>query len=229
MHWYKRDPDAALVGMAPLSLEEAGAYNIILDLIYSRDGILPDDDLLICRTLRCNPRTWRKIKASLIRFGKVWTVDGNLMAKRVEKTLKEARKESELQSNRASKRWELSKLDNENNEGAMPGGIASTTKTKTKTIKKEKIDSVNGHEAHFIKVWAIYPRKQKQGPARVEFYKAIKIVSVEKMIEAIERARPGWASNDPKYTPQLVNWLKDRRWLDELPPRPPEPKFLIPR
>ena len=36
--WYKRDPNAALTGMASLTLEERGAYNTILDLIYAHDG-----------------------------------------------------------------------------------------------------------------------------------------------------------------------------------------------
>ena len=36
LKWYKRDPDAALSGMFELTLEERGAYNTILDLIYSR-------------------------------------------------------------------------------------------------------------------------------------------------------------------------------------------------
>jgi len=35
--WYKRDPNAALEGMAVLTLEERGAYNTVLDLIYTHD------------------------------------------------------------------------------------------------------------------------------------------------------------------------------------------------
>ena len=68
--WYKRDPEAALNGMANLTLEERGAYNGVLDLIYSKDGDLPDDDDLISRVLRINPRTWKKHKAALISKGK---------------------------------------------------------------------------------------------------------------------------------------------------------------
>ena len=42
--WYKRDPNAALEGMAVLTLEERGAYNTVLDLIYTHDGSVDDDD-----------------------------------------------------------------------------------------------------------------------------------------------------------------------------------------
>ena len=38
LKWYKRDPRAALAGMMKLTLEECGAYNKILDLIYLRGG-----------------------------------------------------------------------------------------------------------------------------------------------------------------------------------------------
>jgi hypothetical protein len=38
MKWYKRDPNAALTGMASLKLEERGAYNTILHLIYATTG-----------------------------------------------------------------------------------------------------------------------------------------------------------------------------------------------
>jgi len=55
VRWYKRDPNAALTGMAGLTLEERGAYNTILDLIYANDGavatttvLLPAGCVLMC-------------------------------------------------------------------------------------------------------------------------------------------------------------------------------------
>lgn len=76
--WYKRDPSAALNGMMELSLEERGAYNTILDLIYSRDGNLVDDDRFIAGWLRVDVRIWKRIKTSLIERGKLY-VDGELL------------------------------------------------------------------------------------------------------------------------------------------------------
>jgi hypothetical protein len=74
--WYKRDPNAALVGMMGLSLEERGAYNTILDLIYARAGNLEDDDKEIANWLACDPRTWRRLKERLIALKKIQIVDG---------------------------------------------------------------------------------------------------------------------------------------------------------
>jgi hypothetical protein len=41
--WHARNHQDALDGMLMLTLEERGAYNTILDLIYSRQGPIPDD------------------------------------------------------------------------------------------------------------------------------------------------------------------------------------------
>lgn len=65
-HWYKRDPDAALDGMRNLTLEERGAYNTILDLIYSRKNRLPDDDYFIAGHLRVDLRVWRRLRKRLV-------------------------------------------------------------------------------------------------------------------------------------------------------------------
>lgn len=78
LNWYKRDPKAALAGMAVLTLEECGAYNLILDLIYSRDGDLPDDDRELARLMRCDVRVWRRIRRRLMDLGKLYVHGGHL-------------------------------------------------------------------------------------------------------------------------------------------------------
>lgn len=82
--WYKRDPSAALNGMMELDLQERGAYNTILDLIYSRDGDLPDDDRFIAGWLRVDVRVWKRIKATLIDRGKLFIKDGMLRNERAD-------------------------------------------------------------------------------------------------------------------------------------------------
>lgn len=74
--WYKRDPSAALTGMMELTLEERGAYNTVLDLIYTRDGNLPDEDRFIAGWLNSDVRVWRRIKSRLIAAGKLYLADG---------------------------------------------------------------------------------------------------------------------------------------------------------
>jgi uncharacterized protein YdaU (DUF1376 family) len=78
IRWYKRDPDAALAGMAMLTLEECGAYNLILDLIYSREGNLKDDNHEMARLLRCDIRVWKRIRRRLMDLGKLYVHAGDL-------------------------------------------------------------------------------------------------------------------------------------------------------
>lgn len=90
IRWYKRDPDAALAGMAELSLEERGAYNTVLDLIYSREGNLPDDDRFIAGWLRCDVRVWKRIRQRLVDLEKLYLHAGILRNARADATIDEA-------------------------------------------------------------------------------------------------------------------------------------------
>src|SRR5262245_49998526 len=70
--WYKRDPNAALTGMASLTLEERGAYNTVLDLIYAHGGAVDDDYTFIAGWLRVDVRVWKRIRSRLIEAGKLY-------------------------------------------------------------------------------------------------------------------------------------------------------------
>lgn len=78
MTWYKRNPDKALTGMMELTLEERGAFNTILDLIYAKGGKLLDNNEFICSWLSCDIRVWRRIKKRLIDLEKIYT-DGEFI------------------------------------------------------------------------------------------------------------------------------------------------------
>lgn len=89
--WYKRDPNAFLEGCSRsnLSLEEVGAYAILIDEMYRRGSPLVDDPRHGASILRCDVRVWYRIRASLIRKGKIYaTSGGHLSNLRVEQELK---------------------------------------------------------------------------------------------------------------------------------------------
>lgn len=88
--WYKRDPEAALRGMRKLSLEERGAYNTVLDLIYYHDGKLDDDDRFIAGYLGVDMRVWKRIKASLFKAGKLYSEAGLLRNEKADTVVDEA-------------------------------------------------------------------------------------------------------------------------------------------
>ena len=105
LKWYKRDPRAALTGMMGLTLEERGAYNTILDLIYCHDGALVDDAREICNWLNCNVRTWKRIRARLMDLGKLYVHGGCLRNERADNEVAYGQTLAKLSLEKARKRW----------------------------------------------------------------------------------------------------------------------------
>lgn len=89
--WYKRDPNAFIEGCqrGNLTLEEVGAYSLLIDEMYRSGAPLLDDVRHGCAVLRCDPRVWIRVRATLIRKGKIYaTSGGHLSNLRVEHELK---------------------------------------------------------------------------------------------------------------------------------------------
>jgi uncharacterized protein YdaU (DUF1376 family) len=87
LKWYKRDHNAALAGMLILTLEERGAYNTVLDLIYANDGAIPDRPTSVCKWLGTNARRWKRIRARLITARKIYVLGGNLRNERADREI----------------------------------------------------------------------------------------------------------------------------------------------
>jgi uncharacterized protein YdaU (DUF1376 family) len=85
LKWYKRDPKAVLMGIADLTLEECGAYLAVLELIYSKEGAVEDDDRLLAGWLRVDVRVWRRIRGRLLERGKLYINGSNLRNERADR------------------------------------------------------------------------------------------------------------------------------------------------
>lgn len=83
--WYKRFPSDFIAGTISLTLEEAGAYSYIIDLIHDRGGPIPDDPQWIARVCGCSTRKWNTIRKRLIRAGKISEKEGLILSFRAEK------------------------------------------------------------------------------------------------------------------------------------------------
>ena len=69
--FYKRYPGDFAMGTRDLTLEERGAYNDVLDLMYDKGRPIPDEPRWISGFLGISPRKWGQIRASLIAAGKL--------------------------------------------------------------------------------------------------------------------------------------------------------------
>jgi len=83
--WYKRFPSDFIAGTISLTLEEAGAYSYIIDLIHDRGGPIPDDPQWIARVCGCSTRKWNTIRKNLIQAGKIFEKGGQISSFRAEK------------------------------------------------------------------------------------------------------------------------------------------------
>ena len=68
---YLRHPDNFFTGTRTLTLEQRGAYNDLLDLYISFDGVMLDNCQQIARQLAVDLRVWRRIRGELIAAGKL--------------------------------------------------------------------------------------------------------------------------------------------------------------
>ncbi|MFC7378251.1 DUF1376 domain-containing protein [Brevundimonas sp. GCM10030266] len=133
--YYKRFPRDFLEGTIGLSFETKGAYAIVLDLIYMRDGRLPDDARYIAGQLGCSVRKWTAIRAELIAAGKLAAEDGIISNFRADYLTEETRKYQDKQAeiagkprkNKAVRQPEPSQSEPEPEEERPPnpqGGVA---------------------------------------------------------------------------------------------------------
>jgi len=95
--WYKRFGADFVFGTMGLTLEERGAYSIIIDLIHDRGQPVPDDARFMAGILGVSTRKWRTIRDALIGHGKIYEADGFLSNERCDADLAEAQEQARKQ------------------------------------------------------------------------------------------------------------------------------------
>lgn len=148
--WHPREHRAALDGMLMLTLEERGAYNTLLDLIYDRAGPIPDDSRWLAGWMGVSLKRWSTIRASLLVKDKIFAVNLNgvdsLMnqraAEEIEKQAKLHRNSRETGAKGGRKRAENAAASNENSD-LVQGTLEGSLKLKTKTQTQSSVVSSN--------------------------------------------------------------------------------------
>lgn len=198
--WHRRYHSDALAGMLSLTLEERGAYQTVLDLIYDRGGPIADNERLLAGYMNCSIRKWRALRASLIEQGKLVASEGRLTNPRAEKQLendaKTARKLAENGAKGGRKRAENLKKGNENNGSALApldGGFSlPEARSQSVSISKEK-------ETHKARA-PVRPGEVSDGVWRdfLAVRKAKRAPLTETALTAIQREADsaGWALED---------------------------------
>ena len=76
--WYKYYPLDFQFGTQDLTLEQRGAYQAVLNLIYMHQGPVADNDRWIAGQLNISTRKWRTLKAALLSAGKLTVKGGRI-------------------------------------------------------------------------------------------------------------------------------------------------------
>lgn len=102
--FHKRYHSDALAGMMALTLEERGAYQTLLDLIYDRGGPIADNERLLAGYMGCSVRKWRQLREALLEKRKIHlTSGGEISNVRAEKELENDAKTSRKLAENGSK------------------------------------------------------------------------------------------------------------------------------
>jgi uncharacterized protein YdaU (DUF1376 family) len=129
--WYRRFPDRFIAGTVGMTLEEKGAYSLVLDLMYVRYGPIPDEPRYIAGVCNCSVRKWNAIRKRLIDLGKIHVVDGYLVNFRAEEEIEIGRKISEEAAEKGAKGGiksaEIRATAKKNNALAQAGRKLSTS------------------------------------------------------------------------------------------------------
>ena len=91
-------------------------------------------------------------------------------------------------------------------------------KTKENKIKPNQIKQ-NQTKELFEKVWSVYPKKFKRQEALEEFcFLNVSAELADRMEKSIkqQKEQENWKIENGRYIPFLVNWLKNKRWEDEV-------------
>ena len=111
--YYPRYPHDYLSDTEHLTLEQHGAYSLLIDHLWQagqRTGVcaILDDPARIAHTLRCSPAQWKKIRKVLVDDSEhpvLHESGGYLAQKRVSKEFEKAKARAESAAESAGRRW----------------------------------------------------------------------------------------------------------------------------
>lgn len=122
--YHFRYHEDALSGMYELDLELRGAYTTLLDLMYSKEGYLEDDERMLAARMRVSTRKYRTLRDKLIQAGKIYYPLPQILSnhkveteisRRVKRTV-----QAKLDGQRGGrKKSENEQFRNKNNEGGL--------------------------------------------------------------------------------------------------------------
>jgi hypothetical protein len=172
---------------------------------YWQHGSLPDEDVRLARIAGRSKADWDEIKPMLQAF-----FEHGWKHSRIERELKKEIITKERFTERAKKaataRWGSQALPQASFEHAPSNTLHNHTIIDNNSNTEQSLKECFKH------FWEAYPRKVAIAAAERAFADAVKQEQPEVILEKLKTYK---FSEDPKFIPSPVNWLKDRRWEDD--------------
>lgn len=102
----------------------------------------------------------------------------------------------------------------------MPGETVNPVR---RMVRTPTAGGVSSSLPDFESVWAMYPKKEAKGFARMAWLKLVRsgqLPSLPELHAAIRHfaSSENWQREQGRFVPQLGNWLRGQRWLDSVRP-----------
>ena len=208
-------------------------YAILCDYAAAKDHCWPSQATLAKR-LSCSISSVKNYLAELVREKLIFirreqyrsSVYYLLRPEEMVKTQETnfANKQSESGCNEATSGY-LTTLNKQRKEENSPSSPHAPGETASVPVRRtSNAPAAGGVSAlpDFENIWAMYPKKEAKGFARMAWLKLSRsgqLPSLPELHAAIRRfaASEGWQCEQGRFVPQMGNWLRGQRWLDPLP------------
>lgn len=118
----------------------------------------------------------------------------------------------------------LSKQRKEKDSPLSPHAVSETSANPVRrAFRAPAAGGVSSSLHDFESTWALYPKKDAKGFARLAWLQLLRSGQLPPLPElhaALQRftASESWQREQGRFVPQMGNWLRGQRWLDPLPP-----------
>jgi hypothetical protein len=127
----------------------------------------------------------------------------------------QAKRVSEKRSEAATAMWDKKKAMQSALQPALQNEPVCNAERERKKERLNTPSSPAKPSMEFDIFWAAYPKKKGKIAGRKAFDKAIKLATLEQLLQGIELLKRETAGKDITFTPHPASWLNDGRWEDE--------------
>lgn len=219
--YYPMYPRDFFEGTQRMSLELKGAYIMLLNLIYTRNGPVDDEDGYLARYVGCSIRKWQKLRLELIGLGKIAVVDGVIRNSRADdELLKRTSYVDQKRENRARPNKNNAQESQPRTTRAKPEPEPQSVEEKGEAIASPKKSDASG--SRLAADWTL-PEDWGEEARRIAF-KAKQPLSDDEISNEADKFRDYWHGK-PGASGRKCNWRSTwANWVRAYLERRPKPR-----